>query len=357
MNTRKQQGFTLIELLVVIAIIAIIASILFPVFGAAREKARQTLCLSNQRQVAFALQLFVQDHNETFPAASTAWGSLALPTKTTTCPDTGGYVYNVDLSDLPLGAINNASSIWVSADGQTQSSVVVKANGAFNSSTDANTLTNAPAANVAYLGADVLARHNGLVIASYVDGHVGATRSTVTPTQDIDWSGSQTNVMPIYMDYCADCPRAGSTLTAGMSDTAFAQSFAVSKQSMLDGSVSFKFANPDSNEMNQVKFGLGPAGITSPNASNLYGFHLYAGMTVMINYDMQDSGVNFTTNDLFTIKRNGTQIQYYINGSLLSSDVSSATAPAGPLYVYAFFKDPMGMNAPQITQATIAAAL
>ncbi|OIP04457.1 MAG: hypothetical protein AUJ96_12820 [Armatimonadetes bacterium CG2_30_66_41] len=46
---RRQRGFTLIELLVVIAIIAILAAILFPVFAKAREKARQTSCLSKGR--------------------------------------------------------------------------------------------------------------------------------------------------------------------------------------------------------------------------------------------------------------------------------------------------------------------
>ena len=64
---RKPAAFTLIELLVVIAIIAILAAILFPVFAQAREKARQTACLSNMKQIGTAMLMYVQDYDETLP--------------------------------------------------------------------------------------------------------------------------------------------------------------------------------------------------------------------------------------------------------------------------------------------------
>jgi len=66
-NSTKRSGFTLIELLVVIAIIAILAAILFPVFAQAREKARQTSCLSNEKQIALGIMMYVQDYDEVFP--------------------------------------------------------------------------------------------------------------------------------------------------------------------------------------------------------------------------------------------------------------------------------------------------
>lgn len=62
-----KRGFTLIELLVVIAIIAILAAILFPVFARAREKARQTSCLSNLKQIMLGVLAYAQDYDERFP--------------------------------------------------------------------------------------------------------------------------------------------------------------------------------------------------------------------------------------------------------------------------------------------------
>jgi prepilin-type N-terminal cleavage/methylation domain-containing protein/prepilin-type processing-associated H-X9-DG protein len=62
-----RKGFTLIELLVVIAIIAILAAILFPVFARAREKARQTSCLSNLKQLGLAVIMYAQDYDGMHP--------------------------------------------------------------------------------------------------------------------------------------------------------------------------------------------------------------------------------------------------------------------------------------------------
>src|SRR5688500_11950554 len=69
---QKNKGFTLIELLVVIAIIAILAAILFPVFAQAREKARQSVCLSNSKQIGMGATMYAQDYDDRLP--DTGWG-------------------------------------------------------------------------------------------------------------------------------------------------------------------------------------------------------------------------------------------------------------------------------------------
>jgi prepilin-type N-terminal cleavage/methylation domain-containing protein/prepilin-type processing-associated H-X9-DG protein len=62
----RKKGFTLIELLVVIAIIAILAAMLFPVFARARESARKIQCLSNIKNIAIAVNMYLTDY-ERFP--------------------------------------------------------------------------------------------------------------------------------------------------------------------------------------------------------------------------------------------------------------------------------------------------
>ncbi len=66
-----RKAFTLIELLVVIAIIAILAAILFPVFAQAKEAAKKTACLSNDKQMATALFMYAADNEDTL--CQTSW--------------------------------------------------------------------------------------------------------------------------------------------------------------------------------------------------------------------------------------------------------------------------------------------
>jgi prepilin-type N-terminal cleavage/methylation domain-containing protein/prepilin-type processing-associated H-X9-DG protein len=89
------RGFTLIELLVVIAIIAILAAILFPVFASAREKARQTSCASNEKQLGLAFLQYTEDYDEKLPTSNgflgMGWGGQIYPYVKSvgvfTCPD------------------------------------------------------------------------------------------------------------------------------------------------------------------------------------------------------------------------------------------------------------------------------
>jgi prepilin-type N-terminal cleavage/methylation domain-containing protein/prepilin-type processing-associated H-X9-DG protein len=93
MTTRK--GFTLIELLVVIAIISILAAVLFPVFATAREKARQSACTSNEKQLGLAMLQYAQDYDEFLPCGQAGggmgWAGQLYPYIRTwnvlTCPD------------------------------------------------------------------------------------------------------------------------------------------------------------------------------------------------------------------------------------------------------------------------------
>ena len=103
-----RRGFTLIELLVVIAIIAILAAILFPVFARAREKARQTSCLSNLKQIGLGLMMYAQDYDERLPATyqwvspPAAWPLISW--RTMTYP----YVKNAQLFVCPSDAAPGA---------------------------------------------------------------------------------------------------------------------------------------------------------------------------------------------------------------------------------------------------------
>lgn len=62
-----QRAFTLVELLVVIAIIAILAALLLPTLGMSKDKANQIKCANNLKQLGYAIQMFVDDHQDRLP--------------------------------------------------------------------------------------------------------------------------------------------------------------------------------------------------------------------------------------------------------------------------------------------------
>src|SRR5690349_10045047 len=101
MRHRRSTGFTLIELLVVIAIIAILAAILFPVFAQAREKARQSACLSNQKQISRAMLMYLGDNDETYPGYTLVIGPYT------------GWLWETGLRPyIPLNASNQGNVYW-----------------------------------------------------------------------------------------------------------------------------------------------------------------------------------------------------------------------------------------------------
>jgi prepilin-type N-terminal cleavage/methylation domain-containing protein/prepilin-type processing-associated H-X9-DG protein len=165
-NSRR--GFTLIELLVVIAIIAILAAILFPVFAKAREKARQSSCLNNQRQIAVAILMWVQDHDEMLPGESNVWPEIAVDRNILMCPTKGkkvanAYVYNAGLSGKSLGDFANPDAQLMTADGQ-------------HAATAATSSIAATYDNCAYTVDDLDERHSDRIVCTYMDGHVSTIR-------------------------------------------------------------------------------------------------------------------------------------------------------------------------------------
>lgn len=125
----KKSGFTLIELLVVIAIIAILAAILFPVFAQAREKARNSACMSNQKQIGNAMLQYAGDWDEGYPTYNSP-GLWVTPLKgilklAKNKSETGSNVFKCPSTSEKDGGgfATNVNEMWQWGDGTANGSV------------------------------------------------------------------------------------------------------------------------------------------------------------------------------------------------------------------------------------------
>lgn len=144
----KKARFRFLEWLVVGATMALVATVLFPIFARPREKARQTQCQSNQRQIAAAIQMWCQDHDEQLPNAATWLHDIQVDAGVLIDPTVGrglpvAYAYNQKVSNVSLGKLDNPSTAMLTFDAR-------------NGMPDY--------------------RHNNCMLASYADGHVAPVR-------------------------------------------------------------------------------------------------------------------------------------------------------------------------------------
>jgi prepilin-type N-terminal cleavage/methylation domain-containing protein/prepilin-type processing-associated H-X9-DG protein len=232
MNTfNKKSAFTLIELLVVIAIIAILASILFPVFGRARENARRSSCQSNLKQIGLGIMQYTQDYDERFPlyrvtfyvaapGYTFGWADAIQPylkseqifqcpsnsdvvpdkasaTPTPAQPGYTDYAYNTALGSQPgtnaasgagvaLSALENSSLTVMFLESFVENLPYPSNNGSARNASRGGGSTTAPIASISNLQAN---RHLDGSNLTFADGHVKWTKA-VNKTSFANFYGS-----------------------------------------------------------------------------------------------------------------------------------------------------------------------
>ncbi len=202
----NRRGFTLIELLVVIAIIAILAAILFPVFAKAREKARQSSCASNAKQISLAVHQYTQDYDEKLVVNfDTSGGHTAVELlrpyikneQIWVCPSIGAtpwprgtgctqwisstYTWTHSIMGSSLANFTQPANTIVTAEAYVGCALNFFANA--NPWTALHDDTKHNLARKGYDGPEI---HNGGANCSFIDGHVKWTKREVL-VADAEW--------------------------------------------------------------------------------------------------------------------------------------------------------------------------
>jgi len=177
LSTKGIRGFTMIELVVVLVVIAFLLVILWPAGGGHREKARQTTCLSQVRQLATACLMFSQDNKSHFPGATTWVKDISTYTgsnqKIFWCPS--------DASSEADNQVSYGYSGWLACvDGSGVKESDIKSPTEVGVICDASPDTAYPTGGIVYGGALQAAnvpaatpspRHSNGTVVGYADGH------------------------------------------------------------------------------------------------------------------------------------------------------------------------------------------
>ncbi len=149
-------GGTLIELLTTIVALSIIAVMLYPIFNKDRRKAGETSCMSNQRSIMIAINMYAHDHSDCLPPSSEIWAITEFQASALKCPEdsknSNSYLYNNNLSGVNLSDTNMVLRM-VTVEGETVKGTKRTLN------------------NIYYSPNDVRYRHDNKAVAGFIDGH------------------------------------------------------------------------------------------------------------------------------------------------------------------------------------------
>lgn len=167
---QKGMGMAIAGICMSLVLPLVLPALLFPVFSKARDKAREnsarSQCMNNQRQIAIAISMYAQEHDEVLPDASTVWSTIKLTSSQRLntallqaspselrCPEskrTNGYGYNKQVSKLALGdkRMTDPTMTLLTADGGDSQNLLTQ------------------------FGDIDVNRHKKMFVSSYIDGHV-----------------------------------------------------------------------------------------------------------------------------------------------------------------------------------------